>query len=336
MPLTNWVWITWERQRRSQVLSEYFGCEFHEIVYEGPLRYPRSIAGTLSVLAHSKPAGIIVQNPSMVLAFVAVLWGRLTRTPVVVDRHTTFQLNRAYRLSPRDATFRLLSRLTLRAADLTIVTNDYLAEIVRRHGGRPFILQDKLPSMVDSGAHWAPPPHTRTIFLISSFGDDEPLEAVLGAIELVKGRNVHLYVSGNLKNAPPHLVRAAPVNVTFTGYLPDGDFTALLKGVDAVMVLTTADYTMLCGCYEAVAAEQALITSGTSVLRDYFQGAIFVDNTPESIAAAVGLPDEEIAACQTRMRVLKDALRTAWHQRAEELRAMLTEEAGIATRSVPA
>ena len=79
----------------------------------------------------------------------------------------------------------------------------------------------------------------------------------------------------------------APDNVTFTGFLSERDYVNLLFAADAVLALTTAESCMLCGCYEALAARKALLTSDTSALREYFDRALFVQSTPESIARGI-------------------------------------------------
>ncbi len=52
---------------------------------------------------------------------------------------------------------------------------------------------------------------------ISTFTRDEPLEAFLEAARAVG--NVRFYVTGRLKDANPEILKRAPVNVTFTGFL---------------------------------------------------------------------------------------------------------------------
>lgn len=318
------VWITWERQRRSRVLSEHFECTFHEIVEEGAMRYPRSILRTLRVLVRERPATLIVQNPSMILATVATLWGLVTRTFVIVDRHTTFPLSKKNPLNPRRVAFKALHRFTLRFADLTIVTNDFLADLVEGCGGTAFVLPDKLPDLEEFQERRYPvSADARNVFLISSFATDEPIQEVIEGLSIVEEPPIHLYVSGNLKRAPAALVDSAPPNVTFTDYLPDADFNSLLCTADMVAVLTTMDHTMLCGCYEAVAAKRPLITSDKKVLRDYFEGAYFVDNSAPSIAAVLAQPSEEVAAARERIRSLGKRIRRTWDAEAEKLSKLI-------------
>jgi len=260
----------------------------------------------------------------MILAFLAVLWGRATGTLVVVDRHTTFLLNRKYRLSPWLVTFKLLNRITLRFADVTIVTNDFLAQLVFEYGGRPYVLQDKLPELEAAAEDTYPVAEgVRTVLFPSSFAEDEPIGEILDGVARVEDPPLHLYVTGRVERAPRDMVRRAPPNVTFTGFLPDDEYLSLLQSVDVVLVLTTAEHTMLCGCYEAVSAGKVLVTSDKKVLRNYFRGAIFVDNTAPSIAEALDRPNHEMVESRERMVSLREDLRDSWAERAKGLEALI-------------
>lgn len=282
------IWITWERQRRSVELARHFGCELHEIIEVGAQRYTKSIVRTIRLLAGQRRAVVFVQNPSMILAALATLWGLLSRSRIVVDRHSTFMLNRKYPLSLGLIVFKLMHRFTLRFATLTLVTNDHLAALVRKSGGRALVLPDKLPTASAIRARTETSISPKPTFLfVCSFAEDEPLREVIDAVRLCGEPAPRLLISGNTRRADPQLLQQASEDIVFTGFLPDDQYYSTLSAVDGVIVLTTAEYTMLCGCYEAVAAQQPLITSDKKVLRDYFEGAYFVQNSPESISEAM-------------------------------------------------
>ena len=68
---------------------------------------------------------IFVENPSLLLSLVAVYYGRVTGTPVVVDAHNAG-------LRPLEGRVPWMERLAshlLRLAPLTIVTNKTLARL---------------------------------------------------------------------------------------------------------------------------------------------------------------------------------------------------------------
>ncbi len=307
------VWITWELQRRSIELAKKFGCELFVIESKGVLRYPKCIIRTLSVLRSTKPNIVFVQNPSMILATVACIYRSLKNIHVVVDRHTTFRLNKKNRITPRVILFKLLHRFTVRHADFTIVTNDFLANLVRQLKGRPFVLPDMIPKLLQTGTVQLKGKHN--ILLISSFGGDEPIKEVIEAMKQINQEDACLYITGNYKKLDELTYKEARPNVVFTGFLEEQEFINTLFSVDAIMVLTTSDYTMLCGCYEAVSAGKPLITSNKDVLRDYFKEAIFVDNDPKDICNAIREVIRNVDLYKDRISGMRERLGSEWEER---------------------
>lgn len=281
----NRVWITWETQRRSYELAKILNCKFYLFEYEGVLRYLRSIVNTLRVFANKSTNIIFVQNPSMVLATLACIYRIITKKKVIVDRHTTFRLDKKNDYGLGYLIFSLLNNFTIKKADLTIVTNNHLASIVEQMKGKAYILPDKLPDLLQTE-------HVGlkkgfNLLLITSYGEDEPIQEALIAAEKMMNHELRLYISGNCNKLKDTIKQKASSNVFFTGYLKENDYINLVFAVDAIMVLTTANSCMLCGCYEAVAARKPLITSDKKVLQEYFKGSVFVDNTSEGIVSGI-------------------------------------------------
>src|SRR5690625_4327167 len=83
------LWLTWERQRRNRTTSAALGARLFEFRPNGsaPVRYGRSLLRTWWTLRSQKPTLVFAQNPSLVLANLATVYGRRYRTPVVVDAH---------------------------------------------------------------------------------------------------------------------------------------------------------------------------------------------------------------------------------------------------------
>jgi len=318
------MWIVWESQRRSVELGGRLGCSFHVYDIRGLRRYPLSIAGTLSLLVRFRPRCLFVQNPSMILAAIACVYGVLSGNVVVVDRHTSFPhlskipyLAHPRPLSVRRHVFNLLHRFTLRTADLTIVTTSYLAELVREAGGRPFVLPDPIPAL----ARRAVPQlqGRKNVLVISSFVEDEPIAEVLGAARHLDDPSVRIYFSGNHRKGDVDWTAQAPPNVVFTGFLSSADFVDLLFAVDAVVVLTTVDHCLLCGCYEAVAADKPLITSDTTALREYFHGAEFVEAQAESILGGLRRVLHDLETYRARTEEMRAKLGADWERAFNDL-----------------
>ena len=312
------IWIAWERQRRSLELSRCFQCKLFLIIKKGVLRYPYSIIKTLLIINQERPDVLFVQNPSMILAFFTTLVFRpFFNYKIVVDRHSNFLLTPKKRFFLFEAFFHFLSFTTIRFADLTIVTNPQLASVVNILGGKGKILPDKIPALSPSGSK-----HLigrRNVLVISSFAKDEPVDEIIKtAAEFVSG-DVYFYFTGNYERYHDVDSLKNVDNIVLTGYVPEQKFVDLLFAADVVMVLTQMEYTLLCGCYEAVAAEKILITSDTFTLRSLFQGAIFVQNKRKSIKNGVQYAFNNRKELICDIKELKRTMSESWKVYFEEI-----------------
>jgi glycosyltransferase involved in cell wall biosynthesis len=317
----NRIWITWERQRRSIELADRLNAELSLVEVKGRLRYPVSIAKTLRLLLRHRGAHVFVQNPSMVLALFACMMAPLLGSSVIVDRHTTFILKQPSWFQFRRRGFQAMSLYTFRRAALTIVTNEFLAEVVRREGGVAFVLPDPVPELVPRAKPTLR--GTKNVLVVSSFAVDEPIAAVFEAAKKFAGSDTYLYVSGNYRKGPTDWASVAPDNVVLTGFLSSQDYIDLLYAVDAVVVLTTLDHTMLCGCYEAVAAGKPLVTSDKPELREYFTNAEFVQATGSSIHAGIARVLQDIDRFAARTAELEPRMQAGWRRMFERLEQTL-------------
>lgn len=266
------VWIAWEVQRRTTELAARLGVPLARYLYRGPgpLRYLALAGRTWSYLRSHRPRILIVQNPSLILAALACLARRFFGFRLVVDRHTNFMLNRPSSL--RKTVFGLISRFTLRNADLTIVTNAALAEIVDAAGGRGFVLPDRIPALpagedFEAGSG-------KVVVFICTYAGDEPWAEVLEAAPGL-GPDTRVFITGNEARIAwtprTRALREAAANVTLTGYLEEADYAALLRRADVVMDLTTFDHCLVCGAYEGLAAGKAMVLSDKAANRELFE-----------------------------------------------------------------
>ncbi len=317
------IWITWERQRRSLELARRLGCRLHVLIADAPyvVRALRLGATTCRLLA-ARPRVVYVQNPSILLATLAAWLRPLFGYVLVVDRHSNFKLRSLQSRHPQWRVFHGLSRFTVRRADLTVVTNRRLADLVASWGGRPFVLPDPLPQLPlaerrDLGAP--------TVVCVSSFGTDEPIAEVLAAARLVDPA-VEIVVTGNAAKLPDDVKASAPANVRFSGFLAEADFQSLLASCDAVMALTTQPHTLLCAAYEAVALGQPLILSDQEDLVGYFRrGTVPTANRAPAIAAAIEKAIAERSRLAGESSALAIELESSWSGQFADLRAKVAE-----------
>jgi glycosyltransferase involved in cell wall biosynthesis len=310
------LWINWETHRRSYELARALNIAYYSIDYEGSIyRYPISMIKTLFILIREKPGVLIVQNPSMILAAFACICRYIFNYFLIVDRHSTFRLNKPHSGSFRIWTFMKLHYFTIKYADLTIVTNTFLSTLVKKSGGVPFVLPDKLPEIENPGALDLTGAN-HNLLMISSFASDEPICEVFNAMErLADSYDIRLYISGNYRKGPPELLDNCPRNVVLTGFLSEQEFAAFLYSVDGILILTTSDYCLLCGCYEATAAEKPFITSKKTVLKEYFFDALHVKNTPEEIASAIVDLIENKEKYKIKIKRMRRILSKSWQER---------------------
>lgn len=321
-PGTKAFWIAWERHRRSLVLAAAMGLPTRIMLHRGPyVRRVLALGGrTAALLWRERPALVVVQNPSLVLAALAAFLRRPLGYRLVVDRHSNLELQSLRPPYPLRLLFSVLSRYSLRRADLTIVTTPRLQTLVEAAGGRGFVLPDRLP---DLGPGREPAPGERTIVFICAFGADEPVADVIEAARLL-GDGYRIHVTGNSRKLAPALRDQAPPNLEFTGFLPEPEYVALLARCDVALALTRNRDTLLCGAYEAVSLGRPLVLSAQPALTRYFyQGHVATDNSPASLARAIA------EACRERERLvrevaqMREVLDQDWRRRFAELQEIV-------------
>jgi glycosyltransferase involved in cell wall biosynthesis len=324
-PVSGAAWITWEHQRRNIGVSGGLGVPLFELNFKGGRlkRYMKSIVATARVLATKKPDVLFVQNPSIVLALTAVMWGRLRRRPVIMDAHNAG-------LTPLEGKSALMTRaaaFAARHASLTIVSNEALTPIVDTYGGRPFVLPDPIPELPAGVAPDGTGGALRVLF-ICTYASDEPYAAVVQAARAFVN-DARIYITGRLKAEHETLRHAAPPNVVFTGFVPEDRFIGFLHAADVVMDLTTRDNCLVCGAYEGVAAGKPLILSDSRATREYFsRGVVYTDNTPASIEQCLRQALAERHRLGQEIAQLRTRLVDDWNQRSDVLKREIAKLRG--------
>ena len=282
------IWITWEAHRRSSVLSEQFGAKYFVLECKSKhriIRYIRLSIKTLNIINKEKASYVFCQNPSIVLALVLCGIKLFYNYVLIVDRHSNFIIDTTNLIIIK--CYDLISDITLKLADFTIVTNEHLRDYVVKKGGNSLVLQDKLPILNLGNKINLQGEHNFTFITSSSF--DEPLKEVVAAFDNIDPL-VNLYITGNHSNNKfyKELISQKPDNIHFTGFLTEYDYQSLLISSDAIIVLTRFEYILTCGAYEGVALCKPLVLSDTKTIKEYFtSGAEYCDSDPESIKLAI-------------------------------------------------
>ncbi len=282
--MTDTIWLSWESHRRNQSISRELGIRLFEITDKYPflLRYPILLFKTFMLIKQENAKIIFVQNPSVVLSLFTVIMGKFTPKAVIVDAH-----NIGIRFEHPNLFIKrfgqILNHLVIEIADLTIVTNSNLAEYVKLNKGKAFVLPDPFPIFrkyrkLDLKGE-------KNILYICTFSPDEPYLEVFKAAEYLKN-SIYIYVSGNNKRSC--LPNKPAQNIIFTGYIPEQDYINYLHSVDAVIDLTYREDCLVCGAYEAIAAEKPLLLSDKTSLKGYFgDSALYTDNTASDISCKI-------------------------------------------------
>jgi glycosyltransferase involved in cell wall biosynthesis len=278
------------------------------------LKYLEQSWQTLRLLVRVKPRIIFVMTPPVFACLPIWFYVQLSGARYVIDAHSGAFLD------PRWSPILFVHRFFSRWAATTIVTNDYLEEIVRSWGAKAFVISD-LPIVF-------PPPARMSlggsfkITLVNTFTRDEPLELFLQAARELP--NVQFYVTGLLRDADKRLLNMRPDNVEFTDFLPAAQYVGLLMASDAVMALTTFDHTMQRGAYEAVYLAKPVLVTGTEFLRRaFYKGTVHVENTVEGIVRAVNEMKLNLQKYQKEVESLRCERLQRWNRTQTALRQWL-------------
>lgn len=268
--------VTWEHHRRMLELSDWLGLELQELstTHRGLRRYLALGLETWRLLRRTRPATVFVQNPSLILATLALLARPFCgRYRVIVDAHNEAVTPFTFAHWP----LRWLARRALRLADVTVVTNAALAQIVTAAGGRALVLPDRLPRAPVS-PRTLPLSQPIDVMVVATYAADEPIAEILEAARVL-GEGYRLSFTGNPKKLDPALHATASPNVRFTGFLPEDEYWQLMARSHVVLDLTLKPNCLVCGAYEALALHKPMVLTGNPASRDLFgRMALFPDD----------------------------------------------------------
>lgn len=307
------LWIAWQKHRRTLELNKIL-C-FDLVIYESKLprilNHPFFLFKSWLLIHFSRPKLLLVQNPSIFLTVLACFLKYLYDYKLIVDAHNAG-------LSPPMPFLNRLYAFMQKRANLTIVTNEGLAEIVKSNKGLPFILPDKIPQelLIEKISFKS----VKALMYICTFGSDEPWEEVINAAKKFDN-NTLFYITGDFKKVKS-LTKKSPSNVIFTGFLPDKEYWGLLCSVNLAIDLTLRENCLVCGAYEALAVGTPAILSDTKALKNYFyKGFVFSRNDKESLISKIREALEMENTLRKEIVELKKELNLSW----EEKRSMILQ-----------
>lgn len=276
------------------------------------LRHPLSFFWMVFHLLRHRPRVVAVMSPPPLAVWTAALYGRATGAFVLFDFHSgTFN----------DPKWRWATGSVLSSArrGLALVTNQRHLEICSNRGVPVELVHDLVIDVPDGGASAPDPPASDAVLVIASHANDEPMDVVLDAAALLPSREFNITGSA----APDFARRAGRLpNVRLTGFVDAATYADLVREASLLICLTTREDTMQRGGYEALAYGKPLVTSRTTVLKEFFGSAacfagpnaaelaaaieLAMDNRPELSAAMVELGRKQRAADDLAIQTIRE------------------------------
>lgn len=273
------------------------------------LKYLGQAIRTWQILIREKPDAVFVMSPPVIAGLVVFPYCALRRIPFVVDAHTGAFVDRRWRH------FQRLQHWLCRKATTTIVTNTHLQDLLATHGADATILPDVPVKYPETDVAFEKGPFTLAV--ICSFDYDEPVDILLDAARALP--DVRFLVTGDPRKIGG-LGPSVPANLSLTGFLDNTEYGALIRNADVVMALTTGQHKMLRAAYEAIYQGTPIIISESPMLKQEFgRGGILINNSVESIVAAV----REMQGSMARYRAEALELRAMKESRWEKNRLLL-------------
>jgi glycosyltransferase involved in cell wall biosynthesis len=325
------VFIVWYNySQRAEVLAAELGGQVsfqYEPRLKGlwltPLRYLVQGWKTWRLLEQKRPEIVIVQAPPITAPLAIAIWCRLrgkTQRSGQGASYVIDGLTGAFH-DPKWRWSHPLLRMLSRGALVTLVTDKAALGMLQRWKANSLFLLNGLPTLSPPVGLIGSEGEAR-VAVISTFSGDEPIAEVFAAARLLP--QVTFYLTGDPKRGAPALLVQKPDNVVLTGFLQGGDYSGLLKNVHALAVLTNESHAINCGIYEALAMAKPTIVSDWPGLRHYFShGLVFVNNTPEAIAAGINKMLNEQAILTNEVIAMRSELAARRQPKLKELAALL-------------
>jgi glycosyltransferase involved in cell wall biosynthesis len=316
------MWVAWEKHRRSLELCDFLSIKPHIFDNNLPrfIKYPILLTKTYSLIKRKRPSTLIVQNPSIILTLLACIIQWRFGYKLIVDTHNAGLMTDIFILKACSFLYRYFQR----KADMTIVTNEALSEIVDRHNGIPYILPDRVPNLRNVRCRRLNSKYN--VVFVCTFGSDEPYKEVFNAAEFLS-TEITIYVTGDYNKLPGRMIKTVPHNTVFTGFIADEAYCSLLFSADLVLDLTFRENCLVCGAYEAVSVGTPMVLSDTKALRQYFyKGAVFTVNAPKEIAKSIMTALNNIERLKLEIKELKEELYHTWFARAERFKKLIEEQ----------
>jgi glycosyltransferase involved in cell wall biosynthesis len=315
-PVHALVWAP--EEVRTELYANKLGATLHHVHFfqykrplYAPFKYPLQWLKTWQILFSQRPKYVYVTNPPIIAGLCVYFYCLVTGAKMVMDTHSPALYSQKWGWTVP------LQRWVAQRAMMNIVDQDRFKRLFEGWGAKAIILEkppkgalavfdlSKLTKNPDTGKY--------EVAVVNTFAEDEPLQPILDAAKQLPDCQFH--ITGNLKKADPEMVKTAPPNCRFTGYLRGLDYWNLLYNTRVTIVLTTFEYSLLGGAQDAAVLHKPTIVSDQPALREYFtQGTVFAANTADGLAAAIKEVQQREADLITDTAALLEERQVKWDQ----------------------
>lgn len=316
------IMLTWFAHRRTSGISDQLRLPLFVLDTRrtGLLRIIELGVRTTRLLLQERPRIVLMQNPSLTGTLLVIILQLLFRFKVVVDAH-----NEAVQpFVNRSRIIRVISNWILRRADVTIVTNEGLAEFVSAAGGTPFVLPDPIPEPQQAlSESQGVKSRCPSVLVIATGAPDEPIKDIATVARMLS--DVRFRVTGKSMPIRNALGTDLPENVELTGFVDEATYWSLLRDGDLILDLTKMEDCLVCGAYEAIAVGTPMVLTDNRASRELFgQVACLVRNEGASIARGISQSLEQLSSLRARIPEYRAKYVQEWHVRGEDLKERLT------------
>ncbi len=313
------AWITWEVQVRNRSMARLMNIPLFELILDQhrAIRYPALIIRTLKLIYKNNIRNLFVQNPSIVLAMLAVLLSYVRNMRVIVDAHNSG----IYPLEGKSKLLCWIAKFIARKADAVIVSNSYLASTVESWGACAVVMPDPIPHLHAEHEIAGNKPY---VFFICTWAADEPYLEIIEAAKKIS-EDLDIYITGNYRNKlSAAQIEDLPRNVRLLGFVSEEDYVAYFKSCLMAIDLTTRDNCLVCGAYEALALSKPCIVSDSRVNREVFStGFIYTQNNAKAIATAINHGIEHLVDYNRDITIQAARHKLLIEERASHLRTII-------------
>jgi glycosyltransferase involved in cell wall biosynthesis len=244
-----------------------------------PIKYVLQTLKTWFILVREHPAVVYILNPPFFAPLTVWLFCAFSGAKIVMATHYSALYGMKWKWSLP------ITRFLAKRALVNIVDQKRNKRLFESWGARAVVLE-KCPTNRYKPERNVVPGDRFSVTVINTYAEDDPIDSILDAASLCS--DIDWYILGDSARAPRGLVERASSNVKFTGYLFNDDYWNRLSCANAVLALTTREWSMMAGAIDGLSIGKPLILTRQPTLEEYFtKGVVFVENDPASIVRGI-------------------------------------------------